>query len=151
MSDIVKLPTVPAPAVVATPLTPVPAPTLEERAEHIRQAHRDIAGAVLTAVERGLDAGLNLIAAKDECKRRKLPWEPYVNNCGISMRLAQNWMNLGRHEDDIRQLLAERAHGHAYLTMEAALKFVRQLEASKKPKRRKKREPGRMLAIFGRR
>jgi hypothetical protein len=149
MSDIVKLPTVSAPAVVATPLTPVPAPSLEERAEHIRQAHRDIAGAILTAVERGLDAGLHLIAAKEDCKRRKLPWEPYVYNCGISMRQAQNWMSLARQEPKVRELLAERAHGHAYLTMVEALKFVARLEAKKKPKRRK--PGGRMLAIFGRR
>jgi hypothetical protein len=149
MSDVVKLPTS-LPDVVATPLTPLPPPSLEERAERIRKAHKGMVSAVLTAVELGLDAGLELIAAKEECKRRKLPFEPYVNNCGISMRAAQNWMGLGRQETKVRELLAEKAHGHAYLTMAEALKYVAKLEAKKKPKRRK-REPVRMLAIFGRR
>jgi hypothetical protein len=127
--------------VIATP----PAPTLEERATAIRTAHVDVAAAILTAVERALDAGLQLSAAKAEVRHGG--FETYVARCGISMRTAQNYMRLARHEDHIRELLAEKAQGNAYLTMPDALKHVAGLEAKKKPKRRTTR--GRSLSLFG--
>jgi len=116
-------------------LVVIPSPTLEERAVKIRNAHIDVAAAILTAVERALDAGLELKAAKDEVGHGR--FEQYVVRCGISMRTAQNYMRLAKNEVEVRQLVAEKAQGNAYLTMPDALKFVARLEAKKKPKRRK--------------
>jgi hypothetical protein len=131
-------------------LVVIPPPlTLEERAVQIRQAHIDVAAAVLTAVERALDAGLQLSAAKADVGHGR--FETYVARCGLSMRTAQNYMRLSRHEADIRELVTEKAQGNAYLTMPDALKFVARLETKKKPKRRVVREGSKMLKFFGRR
>jgi hypothetical protein len=104
----------------------------------IRRAHDDVAAAILTAVERALDAQIG-----------HGRFETYVAHCGLQMRTAQNYMRLARQETKLRELLAEKANGVSYLTMPEALRAVSKLEASKKPKRRK--PGGRMLAIFGRR
>jgi hypothetical protein len=140
--------TLPTPAtggqlvVIPTP----PAPTLEERATQIRVAHNDVASAVLTAVERGLDAGLHLSAAKAEVGHGR--FETYVARCGLSMRAVQNYMRLARQEAKIRELVAEKAQGNAYLTMPDALKEVAKLEAKKKPKRRNVKRTG-LRRLFG--
>jgi hypothetical protein len=141
-----KLPMAAPPSAVVE-LVPAP-PSLEDRAALIRSAHNDVAAAVLTAVERALEAGLQLIAAKAQIGHGR--FETYVAHCGLQMRTAQNYMKLARQETKLRELLAEKANGVSYLTMPEALRAVSKLEARKKPKRRK-REPGRMLAIFGRR
>jgi hypothetical protein len=149
MSDTAKKP-------ISTALTPTsqgelvviptpPPPTLEERAMQIRIAHNDVATAVLTAVERALDAGLQLIAAKEEVGHGR--FETYVARCGISMRAAQNYMRLAKHEAKVRELVNEKAQGNAYLTMPEALKHVAGLDAKKKPKRRA--SSSRMLKMFG--
>ena len=121
--------------------------TLEERAMQIRKAHIDVAAAILTAVERALDAGLQLSAAKADVGHGR--FETYVARCGLSLRTAQNYMRLARHETNIREMVTEKAHGNAYLTMPDALKFVAGLEAKKKPKRRTVREGSKMLKLFG--
>ena len=126
-----------------------PPPTLEERALQIRQAHIDVAAAILTAVERALDAGLQLSAAKAEIAHGR--FETYVARCGISMRTAQNYMRLARHEPKVRELVTQKAQGNAYLTMPDALKCVAGLEAKKKPKRRTVRGGSKGFSIFGRR
>jgi hypothetical protein len=54
------------PSNVAIVATPAQSPTLEVRALQIRGAHDEVATAVLTVVERALDAGVHLLAAKDE-------------------------------------------------------------------------------------
>lgn len=78
---------------------PTPPPlTLEERALQIRQAHIDVASAILTAVERALDAGLHLKAAKDDIGHGD--WTAYIARCGLPMRTAQSWMRLARYEGD---------------------------------------------------
>jgi hypothetical protein len=141
-----KLPLAPPPSPVVE-LVPV-TPSLEDRAAVIRRAHADIAAAILTAVERALDAGLHLIAAKAQIGHGR--FETYVAHCGLQMRTAQNYMKLARQETKLRELLAEKANGVSYLTMPEALRAVSKLEARKKPKRRTGK-PGRMLAIFGRR
>jgi hypothetical protein len=121
--------------------------TLEERAVQIRKAHIDVAAAILTAVERALDAGLQLSAAKADVGHGR--FETYVARCGLSMRTAQNYMRLAKHEADIRELVTVNAQGNAYLTMPDALKFVARLEAKKKPKRRA--EGSKLMKFFGRR
>jgi hypothetical protein len=131
---------------VAIPTTPPP--TLEERALQIRQAHIDVASAILTAVERGLDAGLQLSAAKAEIGHGR--FETYVARCGISMRTAQNYMRLARYETKVRELVAEKAQGNAYLTMPDALKLVAGLDAKKKPKRRDVQQGSKIGRLFGR-
>ena len=152
MNDTTKLLSIPvSPATSQGELVIIPTPpplTLEERAMQIRIAHNDVATAVLTAVERALDAGLQLTAAKEEVGHGR--FEGYVARCGISMRTAQNYMRLARHEVQIRELVTEKAHGNAYLTMPDALKFVAGLEAKKKPKRRAVREGSKMLRFFSR-
>jgi hypothetical protein len=127
-------------------LVVVPSLTLEERAVQIRNAHVDVAAAVLTAVERALDAGLQLTAAKAEVGHGN--FETYVARCGLKMRTAQNYIRLAKKEAEVRQLVAEKAHGNAYLTMPDALKFVAGLEAKKKPKRRPAARTG-LRRLFG--
>src|SRR5882757_9374238 len=112
MSDTVKLlmdttlsPPTSRGDLVVIPTSPLL--TLEERAVQIRQAHVDVAAAILTAVERALDAGLQLSAAKAEVRHGG--FETYVARCGISMRSAQNYMRLARHEDKVRELVTEKA------------------------------------------
>jgi hypothetical protein len=134
-------------ALVLVPASPPP--TLEERAVQIRKAHIDVAAAILTAVERALDAGMQLTAAKADVGHGRL--ETYVARCGMSMRTAQNYMRLARHEAKIRELVTEKAHGNAYLTMPDALKFVAGLETKKKPKHRTVPKGSKMLKFFGRR
>jgi hypothetical protein len=134
-------------ALVLVPASPPP--TLEERAIQIRKAHIDVAAAILTAVERALDAGLQLSAAKADVGHGR--FETYVARCGISMRTAQNYMRLARHETKVRELVTEKAQGNAYLTMPEALKLVAGLDAKKKPKRRAGPKGSRMLSLFGRR
>jgi hypothetical protein len=149
MTDIEKKSlsaTLPIPALKGELVVVPPSPTLEERAVKIRQAHVDVAAAILTAVERALHAGLELKAAKDEVKHGR--FEHYVARCGLSMKAAQNYMRLTRHEPAVRQLLAEKAQGNAYLTMAEALKFVAGLEAKKKPKRRVIKHTG-LRRLFG--
>ncbi len=138
-----KLPSVPpAPVMELVPITP----SLEDRAFQIRRAHDDVAAAILTAVERALDAGLQLVAAKAEIGHGRFAL--YVTHCNLQMRTAQNYMRLARQETQLRELIAAKANGVSYLTMPEALRAVTKLEAKKKPKRRK---PGKMLALFGRR
>jgi hypothetical protein len=145
-----KLPLAPPPSPVVE-LVPV-APSLEDRAAAIRKCYDDVSSGILTAVERALDGGLHLLAAKADPRTGKHGrWAAFVARSGLQMRTAQNWMRLAKQEDQIRQLLAEKTTGLSYLTMDEALREVTKLETRKKPKRRKKREPGRMLAIFGRR
>lgn len=111
---------------------PSPPPTLNERAITIRKAHSDVEAALTTAAERALEAGIELKAAKDAVRHGE--WEDYVAKCGISMRTAQNYMLIAKHKDKVRQLLAEKAQGNAYLSINALLKFVKMLDAKKKPK-----------------
>jgi hypothetical protein len=125
-----------------------PPPSLEERAVRIRKAHIDVAEAILTAVERALDAGLQLSAAKAEVRHGG--FETYVARCGISMRTAQNYMRLARHEAKVRELVIEKAQGNAYLTMPDALKLVAGLDAKKKPKRRDVQQGSKIGRLFGR-
>jgi hypothetical protein len=139
------LPALPGVALVVVPPEPKAA-TLEERAIQIRLAHNDVAAAILTAVERALDAGLQLLAAKDAAGHGR--FELYVTHCNLQMRTAQNYMRLARQETQLRELIAAKANGVSYLTMPEALRAVTKLEAKKKPKRKK---PRKMLAIFGRR
>jgi hypothetical protein len=141
------LPTLPLSGVALVVIPPEPSPpTLEERAIQIRLAHNDVAAAILTAVERALDAGLQLIAAKEDAGHGR--FELYVTHCNLQMRTAQNYMRLARQETQLRELIAAKANGVSYLTMPEALRAVTKLEAKKKPKRKK---PRKMLAIFGRR
>ncbi|MHC2662554.1 DUF3102 domain-containing protein [Bradyrhizobium diazoefficiens] len=112
---------------------PLP-PTLDELAAIIRDAHADVEAALLTAAARALDAGLQLKAAKERIRHGG--FEDYVASCRLSMRTAQNYMRIARHEAEVRQLLAEKAQGNAHLSINALLKYVQMLDAKKKPKRR---------------
>jgi hypothetical protein len=144
-STALSLATPHSPLVVVPTLNSVPPPSLEERAIVIRRAHDDIASAIHNIVERALEAGLQLLAAKDEVGHGR--FETYVVRCGMKMRTAQNYMKLARQEIKLRELLSERSAGNAHLTMDEAMREVAKLDAKKKPKRRKSAG---MLAIFRR-
>jgi hypothetical protein len=148
MKNVLSITSPPAVSAVELVVIPTPPPpTLEERALQIRIAHGDVAAAILTAVERALDAGQQLNAAKAEVGHGR--FETYVARCGLSMRTAQNYMRLARQETTIRELISQKAQGNAYLTMPDALKHVAKLEAKKKPKRRAVANGSKMLKLFG--
>lgn len=140
---LVPLPTAQLPATMATPLAPLPEPTLEQMAELITTAHAGVANAIASTVERGLTAGVYLRKAKDQLKHGR--FEPFVNRCGMNIRTAQSYMKLASREPELRQLLAEQASGLApTLTMHEALAHIRRLDAKAKPKRRTPKK-----ALFG--
>jgi hypothetical protein len=112
-------------------------PTLDDLAQQIRKAHDGVENALATAAECALDAGLRLRDAKGRVRHGY--FEDYVALCGFSMRTAQNYMRIAKHEAEVRQLLAEKAQGRALLSMAELLKFVVMLDAKKRPKRRRKR------------
>lgn len=143
---LVPLPSAQLPATTATPLAPMPEPTLEEMVELITAAHAGVASAIASTVERALTAGVYLRKAKDKLPKR---FEAFVNRCGMNIRTAQSYMQLARREAELRQLLDEQAHGLApTLTMHEALAHVRRLDAKAKPKRRAARS--RVARLFGR-
>jgi hypothetical protein len=117
-------------------VVPPSPPTLDERAARVRRAHADIEAALLTAAERSLDAGLELKAAKSGMRHGL--WQDYVATCGISMRTAQCYMQIAKHEGEVRQLLAEKAQGNAHLSVTALLTYVKMLDAKKRPKLKRK-------------
>jgi hypothetical protein len=133
---LVPLPSAQLPVTTATPLEATQEPTLDQMANAIRCAHGDVANAIASAVERGLTAGLWLTKAK--VKVPKGTFESFVAHCGLQLRTAQSYMQLARRETEVRQLLADKAHGIAPLRMHQALAYVRKLDAKGKPKRRKR-------------
>jgi hypothetical protein len=81
-------------------------------AADIRAAHDAATSAARTAVERAIDAGVALLEAKT-----LLPhggWLPWLKeHCGLSARVAQNYMRLARHK--------AKYESDSYLTISAAL------------------------------
>jgi hypothetical protein len=91
--------------------------------------------AVLSAVVWAIETGKALDAAKKEVGHGN--FEDYVSiECRFTIRTAQNYMRLAKHEHEVRQLLNEKTQGRAYLTMSEALKFIDQL-GKKNPRKKK--------------
>jgi Protein of unknown function (DUF3102) len=113
-------------------------PTLAELTAAIRTRHSEVEAALVTAVVPALALGKALVAAKAQVGHGN--FEDYVTiECHFTVRTAQNYMRLARYEPEVRQLLARKSEGRAYLTMGDALKFVDKL--SKKNPRKNKSKP----------
>jgi hypothetical protein len=114
---------------------PPPSPTLEELTAAIRKGHSEVETALLTAVVRAIETGKSLIAAKKQVGHGN--FENYVSiECRFTVRTAQNYMRLAKHEAKVRQLLAHKNEGRSYLTMNEALKFIDGLRKKNSPKQK---------------
>ena len=104
-------------------LVPPAPPTLAELTALIRLGHNQVETALLTAVVRAIETGKALIAAKKQVGHGN--FENYVTiECRFTVRTAQNYMRLAKHEAKFGQLLAHKNEGRSYLTMGEALKFI---------------------------
>jgi hypothetical protein len=69
-------------------------PSLDELAEHIRDAHTGITAAFSNAIDRAIDAGRTLIVAKKLVPRRH--WGKFLERCGVGERHTERYMRLAR-------------------------------------------------------
>ena len=137
--------TVPPIPLLAQPQLPVPVPTersLADLTAIIRHSHKEAMDGLAHGAEYGIRTGLALIAAKERLKKEHGHgyWQDYVAlECGLSMRVAQNYMKMARRKDVLAPLLAENAKCNSPLSQGAVLKFLS--IAQKKRARPKKASP----------
>lgn len=118
-------------------VVPPPPPPLAELTALIRMKHYQVEAALLTAVARAIETGKALIAAKKQVGHGN--FEDYVTiECRFTVRTAQNYMRLAKHEAKLGQLLAHKNEGRSYLTMNEALKFIDGLRKKDSPKKKAK-------------
>jgi hypothetical protein len=100
-------------------------PSLAGLAVAIRAEHE----AFKRGIEHAFKAGQLLIEAKEQLgEDGHGKWLPWVkDNCGMSLRTAQAYMRLAKHEHDIRTKCADVA----YLTVSGALQLIVQKSKSK--------------------
>ena len=111
-------------------------PTLASLAADIRKAHHECMEALTDSLRAAIDAGKGLIALKAELRKQKGHglWQDYVAiECGLSIRTAQNYMHLAKHEASLVPFLSGNAQGSAF-SQAQALKFLG--EERKKRKRK---------------
>jgi hypothetical protein len=111
-------------------------PTLATLTADIRKAHRDCMEALSESLRAAIVAGKALIALKAELRKHKGHggWQDYVGiECGLSIRTAQNYMHLAKHEAALAPFLSGNPQGSAF-SQAAALKFLG--EERKKRKRK---------------
>jgi hypothetical protein len=111
-------------------------PTLASLTADIRKAHRECMEALIDSLRAAIEAGKGRIALKAELKKQKGHglWQDYVSiECGLSIRTAQNYMHLAKHEATLAPLLSGNTQGSAF-SQAAALKFLG--EERKKRKRK---------------
>jgi hypothetical protein len=99
-------------------LTDLAKQIVKHRQRMLRAAH--------TAVAEYIRIGRVLIDAKGLCKHGQ--WAPFLANCGLKQRTAEQFMQFARNSD----LIDQESHGRSDLTVEA----VRKLIASKKARAR---------------
>ena len=125
--------------IVVPPPPPTP-PTLAELTALILMGHNQVETALLTAVVRAIETGKALIAAKKQVGHGN--FEDYVTiECRFTVRTAQNYMRLAKHEAKLDQLLAHKNEGRSYLTMNEALKFIDGLRKEDPSKKKAKTSP----------
>jgi hypothetical protein len=111
-------------------------PTIESRVGNIRKAHDECLQALTDSLRAAIVAGKELIVLKAELKKQKPSplWEDYVPlECGLSVRTAQNYMHLAKHEASLAPFLSGNPQGSAF-SQAQALKFLG--EERKKRKRK---------------
>jgi hypothetical protein len=69
-------------------------PSLDELAEHIRDAHAGITAVFSNAIDRAIDAGHTLIIAKKLVPHRQ--WGKFLKRCGVGERQTERYMRLAR-------------------------------------------------------
>ncbi|UGY27308.1 DUF3102 domain-containing protein [Bradyrhizobium septentrionale] len=117
-------------------------PTAASLATEIRNEHSKVMTALADSLRAAIAAGKHLSHAKALLKKEKGHglWQDYVGiECGLSIRTAQNYMHLAKHEAQLAPLLSDKAQGSAFLSQNAALKFLG--DERKKRKKRKASKP----------
>lgn len=115
-------------------VVPPPTPTLEELTSTIRRGHRAVLSAVVDALQNAIETGKALKPAKEEVGHGN--FEEYVAvSCGFTIRTAQNYMRLAKHEAEIRQLVARKNEGR-FVSINEALKYIDGLR-KKNPRKEK--------------
>lgn len=100
--------------------------TIESRVGNIRKAHCQCLQALTDSLRAAIVAGKELITLKAELKQQKPSplWEDYVPlECGLSLRTAQNYMHLAKHEASLTPFLSDKTKGSAF-SQAQALKFL---------------------------
>ena len=83
--------------------------SLGKLAGEINAEHRAFAGTFRKAVEHGIRAGELLAQAKEQCPHGA--WLPWLEaNFEGSVRVAQEYMRIYRHRDEIRERTRDYAH-----------------------------------------
>ena len=115
-------------------------PTLASLAADIRKAHHECMEALTDSLRAAIVAGRSLIALKAELKKQKghTLWQDHVAlECGLSIRTAQNYMHLAKHEATLAPFLSGNTQGSAF-SQAQALKY---LGEERKKRRRKVDKP----------
>jgi hypothetical protein len=77
---------------------------LDTLARQVRAARREMQNAMRTALRMALDAGDALITAKKQVEDGR--WQPWLrNNCLLSVRTAELYMQLAQHREEIESEL----------------------------------------------
>lgn len=131
-------------AAATTPASPatskgelVVVPTLVSLTADIRKAHHECMEALTDSLRAAIVAGRALIALKAELKKQKghRLWQDYVGiECGLSIRTAQNYMHLAKHEASLAPFLSGNTQCSAF-SQAQALKFLGD------ERKRRKRKP----------
>jgi len=111
---------------VATKNELVVVPTLASLSADIRKAHREAIDHLIDSLRAGIIAGKALIALKAELKKEKGhgSWQDFVGiECGLSLRTAQTYMHLAKHEASLGPFLFDKTQGSAF-SQSQALKFL---------------------------
>ena len=112
--------------------------TSQTLSDEIRKEHGKALSALADSLTAAIAAGKHLLKAKTFLKQGKdgRLWQDYVGiECGLSVRTAQNYMRLAKNQAQLAPLLSGKTQGSAFLSQNAALKFLG--SERKKRKRRK--------------
>lgn len=115
--------------------------SLPELTAEVQRAHGEVMSALANGAEAAIAAGRALMAAKAMLRKEQGHgyFEHYIAlECRLGMRTAQIYMYLARNETKLRQLLAAKTQGTAYLSQGAALKLLSVGQKKRKAPRRVK-------------
>jgi Protein of unknown function (DUF3102) len=97
--------------------------SLAELTSAIRAGHSEVERALVNAVAAAISIGAALRKAKKLVGHGN--FEEYVSvECRFSLRAAQNYMKLAKHEAKLAEMLTAKNAGRSYLTIGMALKVI---------------------------
>lgn len=111
--------------------------TVENRVANIRRAHQECLEALTDSLRAAIAAGKELIALKADLKKshKDVLWQDYVPvECGLSLRTAQNYMHLAKHEPALAPFLSAKTKSSAF-SQAQALKFLGDERKKRKPRK----------------